>query len=41
MIFKKFEILTEQGYVFKQDKEMIKNTKDYFFMEQIFMKKIE
>lgn len=41
MIIKKFELLSEQGYVFRPDKELIKNTGDYFFMEQTYMRKIE
>lgn len=40
MMIKKFEILSEKGFLFKADKELIKNCKDYFFMEQNFFKKL-
>lgn len=37
IVNKKFEILTKQGYLFKYD-DIIKNTNDYYFMEQVYMK---
>ena len=42
MIIKKFEILSKQGYVFNADLvfNTIKNTPDYYFMEQTYLKKI-
>lgn len=39
MMIKKFEILSSQGYLFKGNSELIQNTKDYYFMEESFMKK--
>jgi len=38
IVNKKFEILSKQGYVFKPDK-LIKNCKDYYFIEQKYLKK--
>ena len=40
LISKKLEILSNQGYLFNADSEIIKNTPDYYFMEQVYMKKI-
>jgi len=38
IITKKFEILSNKGYLFKYD-DIIKNTPEYYFMEQIYMEK--
>jgi len=38
IIGKKFEILSNKGYVFEAD-DLIKNTKDYYFVELTYMKK--
>ena len=40
MVIKKFEILSNQGYLFKADSELIKNNRDYYFLEESFMKKL-
>jgi hypothetical protein len=39
IIIHKFMILDKQGYVFEYDAEIIKNTKDYYFIEQDIVKK--
>lgn len=41
MVIKKFEFLDKKGYLFKYDKNLIKNTKDYYFIEQKFIKNNE
>ena len=40
IVTKKFEILSKQGYVFKPS-YIIQNTKDFYFMEQTYIKKIK
>ena len=37
LLMKKFEILDKKGFLF-QPSELIKNTEDYYFLEQIFIK---
>jgi len=39
LVNKKLELLSKQGWLFKPDEEIIKNTEDYFFMEMNYMKK--
>jgi hypothetical protein len=39
IINKKLEILSSKGFLFKPDADIIKNTKDYYFVEQNYMKK--
>ena len=39
IITKKLEILSNKGYLFKPDKDLIKNTKDCYWIEQNYMKK--
>ena len=38
IVNKKYELLSKQGYLFKPNEEIV-NTSDYYFMEQIYLKK--
>jgi len=38
IIIKKLELLSKQGFVFNYDPEIVKNTEDYYFLEQYTIK---